>query len=172
MAKERLHALDGLRGVAAMGVMAMHAQLSVMPVALGYLAVDLFFLLSGYVIARSYEPRLRSGAMGVTAYAAVRLERLYPMLALGGLVGLGLYAAGLSPFRASGGGELLVAMVGQFLLIPFLTPGFSFVFNGAQWSIVLELLANLAHATALPALGNRLLAGVVIVSALGLVMAA
>lgn len=168
MARERLHALDGLRGVAAMGVMAMHAQLTAVPVPFGYLAVDLFFLLSGYVIARSYEPQLRSGTMGVTAYALVRLERLYPMLALGGLVGLALYAAGLSPFRATGGGELGLAIIGQFLLIPFLTPGFSFVFNGAQWSIVLELMANLAHAAALPTLGNRMLAGVVVVSALGL----
>lgn len=171
MAGGRLLALDGMRGVAAIGVMAMHAQLAALPVPGGYLAVDLFFLLSGFVIARSYEPQLQSGAMGFGAYALVRLERLYPMLALGGLFGLALYLAGLSPFVAASTVDLTLAIIAQFLLVPFIGMEMSFAFNGAQWSIVLELLANFFHAIALPRLGNRMLAAIVALSALGLLLA-
>ena len=51
----RYVALDGLRGVAAIAVVFRHAHVDALPFAHGYLAVDLFFLLSGFVIARSYE---------------------------------------------------------------------------------------------------------------------
>ncbi|MDE2595541.1 MAG: acyltransferase [Sphingomonadales bacterium] len=172
MSTGRLHALDGLRGVAAIAVMLMHAQLASLPISRGYLAVDLFFVLSGFVIARSYEPQLQRGSLDLRGYVLVRLERLYPMLFLGGAIGVALYAAGLLPYRPAGGGELALALAGQFLLIPFTVPGFSFVFNGPQWSIVLELLANFGHALALPMLGNRMLALLIAICALGLLLTA
>jgi len=167
MSGERLTGLDGLRGVAAVGVMVMHAHLAALPVPHGYLAVDLFYLLSGYVIARSYEPALRQG-MGLGAYLLIRLERLYPMLLLGGLLGLAVYAAGWSEFRPRDQTDFALAVIGQFLLIPLLASGTAFSFNGAQWSIVHELIANAAHAALLPRLSNRVLAAIAGLSALGL----
>lgn len=168
----RLLGLDGLRGVAAIGVLLLHAHVSMLPSLHGYLAVDLFFMLSGFVIAKRYEPVLApaSGAPGMSAgsYMIGRLERLYPMLFLGSLTGLSLFALGFSDFKPAGRDELILAIVSQFLLLEFLSPRGFFVFNNVQWSIVSELIANAVHATALPRLGILALIGVIAVSALGL----
>lgn len=163
MSGGRLTGLDGLRGVAAVAVMVMHAHLAGLPVPHGYLAVDLFYLLSGYVIARSYEPALRGG-MGVGPYMRLRLERLYPMLLLGGLIGLGLYLGGLSEFRPTGDVDFALGVAGEFLLVPLLASGAAFAFNGAQWSIAHELIANAVHAALLPHLSNRALLGIAALS--------
>jgi len=67
----RLSGLDGLRGIAALGVLSFHIWR--VPGGNGYLAVDFFFLLSGYVMARSYEDRLRDGGSGAArAFMAAR----------------------------------------------------------------------------------------------------
>src|ERR1700761_6004380 len=77
-------ALDGLRGVAAIAVMLHHFRPLTAPwlFAHGYLAVDLFFLLSGFVIAHAYDARFRKG-LGVPAFLVIRLIRLWPMIAFG-----------------------------------------------------------------------------------------
>lgn len=172
MARERLVALDGLRGVAALAVVFRHAHVAALPFAHGYLAVDLFFLLSGFVIAKSYEPRLARGRLTVPAYMLVRLERLYPLLALGSLIGVALWAIGLSEISLTGSGLMARALASQFLLVPFLAMPFFFAFNSAHWSIVFELVANVTHAALLPRLGTRALTGIVAVSALGMVAGA
>ena len=64
--KSRFAALDGLRGIAALIVVAHHIEMQCSPQftrwwAHGYLAVDFFFLLSGFVVARAYEDKLRGG---------------------------------------------------------------------------------------------------------------
>ena len=54
--RDRLPGLDALRGAAALGVLLFHARGLVLPKAVldhGYLAVDLFFVISGYVLARA-----------------------------------------------------------------------------------------------------------------------
>src|ERR1700684_2462821 len=82
----RYDALDGLRGVAAIAVMFSHfTQESVFKNA--YVAVDLFFMLSGFVIAHSYGTRLLAG-MTAVEYIKRRIIRLYPMLLLSLLIGL------------------------------------------------------------------------------------
>lgn len=148
----RLDAFDTLRGLAALAVLGHHLRLGFDPAGTmiwfgqGFLAVDLFFLLSGYVMARTYEPAFAGGA-GALAFLRARFERLYPMLLLGGLLGVLLFGY----YRADG---LIVpanldwprALAGQFLLIPFLASGGVFVFNNVQWSIVYELIANALHA--------------------------
>ena len=47
-----------------------------------YLAVDLFFLLSGFVLAHAFEARLRDRRLSVSEFMAQRLLRIYPMFAV------------------------------------------------------------------------------------------
>jgi peptidoglycan/LPS O-acetylase OafA/YrhL len=74
--------LDGLRGVAALAVVVTHALYFFPPTPMAYLAVDFFFMLSGFVLAHAYGERLRQG-MTAGRFMAIRLIRLYPLYALG-----------------------------------------------------------------------------------------
>lgn len=71
------HTLDALRGIAAIGVVIFHMQLAFNPIRApgGYLAVDLFFIMSGVVLSHAYEGRFRAG-MGTVEFMRVRLIRL------------------------------------------------------------------------------------------------
>ena len=77
--RKHLASLDGLRGVAALAVAAKHFQ-NFSRINLhaqqASVAVDLFFVLSGYVIARAYEARLAEG-LSWRSYMCLRLARLY-----------------------------------------------------------------------------------------------
>jgi len=99
---DRFEALDGLRGVAALSVVAAHVYFL-----FGYafpsidLAVDFFFALSGFVLAHAYGERLRGG-MGAGRFMLLRLIRLYPLYILGTTIGLMCLAGGLAcPMRPS-----------------------------------------------------------------------
>ena len=83
--KKHLLILDGLRGVAALMVLVMHAfeifcggDYHKMFVNHGYLAVDFFFMLSGYVMAHAYDDRWDQ--MTVWDFCKRRLIRLHPMI--------------------------------------------------------------------------------------------
>ena len=81
-AAHRFTALDSLRGIAALGVLLHHLPatngLAVLPLAgAGSLFVDLFFVLSGFVIAASYGERLADG-FSVRRFALLRLGRVVP----------------------------------------------------------------------------------------------
>jgi peptidoglycan/LPS O-acetylase OafA/YrhL len=81
-------ALDGLRGVAVAGVVLFHAD----ALQGGFLGVDLFFVLSGFLITTLLlRERLESGTVRLGAFWARRARRLLPALA-GVLVGVALYA--------------------------------------------------------------------------------
>ncbi len=121
-----------------------HAQFAAVH---GYLAVDLFFIISGFVIANSYEGRLRSGKISTLAYMRARVLRLYPMLFLGAVVGIAVHALGGSDFHPASDMDLVLAILSQVSVIPFLsTAGAYFAFNNPPWSIAWELLMNFAHA--------------------------
>lgn len=102
---DELRALTGMRGIAAWFVVLYHIRLSVagLPPAIvvvlakGYLAVDFFFLLSGFVIWLSWSARLRDGgARAVPGFLWRRLARIWPLhlVMLGGAVALaGVLAA-------------------------------------------------------------------------------
>ena len=167
----RLVAVDGLRGIAALAVVLMHAHLDWIPMPRGYLAVDFFFILSGYVIARRYEPRFASG-LALRDYAWLRIERLYPLVAIGGLLGVAVWLTGLAPFRPASQADLLRALIGQLFLVPYLSSAPSLAFNPALWSISYELLANTLHALLCPRLDNRRLLALLAVAFAGLVLAA
>jgi peptidoglycan/LPS O-acetylase OafA/YrhL len=84
----RLTTLDGLRGLAALAVVLLHcSELFVLDWVPhnAYLAVDFFFLLSGYVLARGFERKLRQG--WAIDFLRRRLIRLYPLVVAGSLIG-------------------------------------------------------------------------------------
>lgn len=141
--KRHYVALDGLRGIAAITVVAHHLQNEVGDHAgvfrAGYLSVDFFFALSGFVIAAAYEGKF-AGGMKLGAFMNVRLQRLYPMIFLGSLVGLA--CAAIIGTDASLG----LALISQILLIPCLAGGgVLFLINTVYWSLLFELAANVAH---------------------------
>jgi peptidoglycan/LPS O-acetylase OafA/YrhL len=72
-------AIDGLRGVAVVAVMLYHLGFSWIPG--GFLGVDLFFVISGYVITRLLLDSIaRSGGLDLRAFYKARVRRLFPPL--------------------------------------------------------------------------------------------
>ncbi len=175
---EYFPSLDLCRGLAAIVVMFYHIGflLSGWPMFLkrGYLCVDFFFLLSGYVIANSYERRLKSD-LGLTEFAVLRLARLWPLLALTTVLGL---IVQLPRFHRDFGGIDVSATIittvfnASGLPTPASPTGFLFPLNPAAWSIFFELVANLAYVLLLPFLSGRMLLGLVAVSGGALLLVA
>ena len=93
--KPRYEILDGLRGVAALMVVLFHIfeTYSKGPafqiVNHGYLAVDFFFVLSGFVVGYAYDDRW--DRMSTWGFFKRRLTRLHPMVIAGTLVGAALF---------------------------------------------------------------------------------
>jgi peptidoglycan/LPS O-acetylase OafA/YrhL len=149
----RFETLDGLRGVAALGVVAYHLGSRLGGPAIaprGYVAVDFFFVLSGFVIAHAYEARL-AGGLSTAGFLRLRLIRLLPLSALGVLAGLAYLSARALLFPALSDTPALVAAAAALNLFllpsPFVTPvngGELFPANGVLWSLLFEILANLA----------------------------
>lgn len=164
----RLASLDALRGVAALAVVLFHVciPLGVIAAPNGYLAVDFFFLLSGYVLAHAYGDRLRTD-LPATSFMVLRLERLYPLLLLGVLMGMGVAAVRYAPllhgaraleFARTAAAELLVLPLGG---LSFVQDPPLFVFDAPVWSLFWELVVNAVYAAIAPRLGARLLAAVI-----------
>lgn len=163
----RFRTMDGMRGIAAMIVVLGHAPeffgLGFMPHF--WLSVDLFFLMSGFVLGRTYEPRFAEG-MGPREFMILRYIRLYPLYGLGILIGIISGGATL----ALGKGDLttagfVAAAVSGLLLLPALGTGQRELFplNFPAWSLFLEILANLVFALAWRRLSDRVLLGLVVV---------
>jgi peptidoglycan/LPS O-acetylase OafA/YrhL len=154
--------LDGMRGVAAIGVLIYHFK-DLLPLPLfkaGYLAVDLFFCLSGFVIAHAYEVRLRAG-MGFAHFALLRIIRLWPLVALGvlfGVVQAWLLPTTADPALLAAGAPAVILL--NLLLLPLLAGagGRLFPVNPPHWSLFYEMAVNLFYAAALRRLSNRVLA--------------
>jgi peptidoglycan/LPS O-acetylase OafA/YrhL len=168
----RFRTLDGVRGVAAWLVAVFHLQqLWHRDGIAGYLAVDLFFGLSGFVLALTYEERLERG-MGVAAFAGRRLLRLVPLY----LVGLMLGIASLAWRRWLGGpgeaavGDLGCAVAFGAAMLPDPCSADLFPLNGPAWSLFLELAVNLLFAAALWRLPTRALAALVTAAGVALVL--
>ena len=143
----RFGALDGMRGVAAIMVVLLHiGNLGLGPFKpqFGYLAVDLFFALSGFVISYSYDPRLARG-MTVGTFMLRRIIRLYPLYLIGSLVGFMttpiivnnpalVEGLGSPHFRA----YLLITGLLNVAFVPGILP-MLFPFNTPMWSLFFEL---------------------------------
>ncbi len=171
--RARYEVLDGLRGIAAILVVCFHlfeahatshfAQM----INHACLAVDFFFVLSGFVIGYAYDGRWATGELGSWGFIRRRLIRLQPMIVLGTLLGLAVF-----PFtfmaegwegQASLGAVLLCSLLGA-LMIP-ITPALdvrgwdeNYPLNGSQWSLFFEYAANLLYVLVLRFLPTRWLA--------------
>ena len=166
--KPRYEILDGLRGVAAMLVVAYHLFETYFhgapeqPINHGYLAVDFFFVLSGFVIGYAYDDRW--DRMSTWNFFKRRLIRLHPMVIFGTLFGALLYYFGASPdfplINETSPWLVLLVMLWGFTMIPMGTGmdirgwGETNPLNGPAWSLQWEYLANILYALFVRRLGK------------------
>lgn len=173
----RFVVLDGLRGVAALVVLSLHLvqqhDLTALPFA--GLAVDFFYMLSGFVVAFAYEQRLQNGTMSLTAFAGVRIARLYPLVFLGTAAGiaLGFLAAAFKDSvtyqEIARSGALALLLLPSYVFPQWDT---AYPFNMAAWSLTFELLVNALYGVLAPRLTSRRLVTLVGCSAVILVFVA
>jgi peptidoglycan/LPS O-acetylase OafA/YrhL len=93
-------AMDGIRGIAAILVALFHFRATFLHydnnvIGDGYLAVDLFFVLSGFVLAHAYEHRFARG-MTTFEFMRARVIRLYPLYFVGLAIASMAMFAGIS----------------------------------------------------------------------------
>lgn len=135
--------LDALRGVAALLVVAHHLERSGLDFGLfsrAYLAVDFFFMLSGFVLSRAYDHRFAAG-LGWVAFMKLRLRRLWPTMAIGIALGVAVAWGGAMPPDL-----LAIRAVAALLFVPLaIGTVHVFVLDGVQWSLFFELFANALH---------------------------
>jgi peptidoglycan/LPS O-acetylase OafA/YrhL len=154
-AANRFIALDGLRGVAALLVVLLHVEwtnhlTNNKFVQRGYVSVDLFFILSGFIMSANYLDRIRSGA-NVRTFLGLRLFRLYPLhltmllaflcLEFAKLFAQHVLAISPGPQAPFTGGNSLGSALANLLLLnglPLLQGG---GWNGPSWSISCEYAA-------------------------------
>lgn len=153
-------ALDGLRGVAALIVLAYHLFESFATsqvdqiVNHGYLAVDFFFVLSGFVVGFAYDDRFKKQRISNKEFVKRRLIRLQPMVVMGALIGgICFYFAEFEGWDVKSVSitALLWATLLNMLLIP-VTPkyeirgnGEMYPLNGPSWSLFFEYIGNLVY---------------------------
>jgi len=165
---EHFQLLDGLRGIAAIAVMISHHRPWYAPAgfASAYLAVDFFFMLSGFVIAYVYDRRLEAG-MGFPQFLASRIIRLWPLIMLS-LVLAGVLHLVLAEAEASGEVAAIVQLVvlGCFLIPMFgAANGLVYPLNNNIWSLFFEITINLIYAAVARWLVGRVFMAVLAVSA-------
>ena len=167
--------LDGLRGVAAFVVMFLHGTLYI---DVGYippaacLAVDFFFLLSGFVIAYAYDERM-AGGMPWRQFMAIRTVRLYPMLCFGTVAGVipFILAEVIQKHQFDLFSAALIT-AGSLVLIPVgLVVGHmvAFPLNAPVWSLFFEFAVSALYGTRFGRLGSQTIAAVVAAGAVALI---
>ncbi|MDE6334178.1 MAG: acyltransferase [Muribaculaceae bacterium] len=183
--RPRYELLDGLRGVAAVLVIWYHffEAFATSPTDQmmnhGYLAVDFFFVLSGFVLGYAYDSRWQQGIMTPQKFMLRRLIRLQPMVVLS--VALGAVAYILQGSVRWDGTPvpvpmLITALILGLVLIPVL-PGSAadvrgngemFPLNGPSWSLFFEYIGSILYAVILHRMSVRSLRAIVILSGIGL----
>ncbi len=171
--RARYEVLDGLRGIAAILVVCFHlfeahaTSHFTQILNHAYLAVDFFFVLSGFVIGYAYDGRWTKGELSTWGFIRRRLIRLQPMIVFGSLLGLVVFPFTFMPEgwegQASLGAVLLCTLLGA-LMIP-ITPALdvrgwdeNYPLNGSQWSLFFEYAANLLYVFVFRFLPTRWLA--------------
>ena len=169
MDRHRFAALDGLRGVAALTVVFFHLNSWINPHFFphGYLSVDLFFILSGFVLAFAYEDKLAAG-MSLREFMGERIRRLGPTL----WIATGCSFVCILAFLEFTGAlntpnvlDAIVISVKDGILFPTVGPSKianAFPFDGPVWSLFAEAAVNIAFALSARRLSNKLLATVVV----------
>ncbi len=176
--KPHYHILDGLRGVAAIIVVFFHLAEPLSSSHLdnvvnhGYLAVDFFFLLSGYVIGYAYDDRWDKLTFG--GFFRRRLERLQPLVVLGmtlGAIGFYFTDSTIWPLiHTVPAWKLIVVMLIGYTIIPIPLSmdirGWQEMhpLNSVGWSLFFEYIANILYALGLRKLPNKALACFVVLT--------
>ena len=172
--------LDGLRGVAALRVIVYHVfeLYPGTPLPHGYLAVDFFFILSGFVIGYAYDDRW--GKMTVGGFFKRRLIRLHPVVVMGAIIGAVTFLVqGSVKWDGShvGTGLVMLAMLFTMFMIPSAPGGATevrgngemFPLNGPSWSLFFEYIGNILYALLLRRLPRWALGAVCVVSGSSLI---
>lgn len=166
----RYHTLDAMRGVAAIIVVFDHCHLWLPGIWLPSApqAVDLFFLLSGFVISKAYDSRFELG-MTARQFLFQRYVRLYPLFLIG--IGIGILSALLALISGHGtltSREFFPATLSGLAMLP--SPTWHSIadmvpFDKPAWSLIFELGANAVFAFAWRWLDTKALTMIVVVSA-------
>ena len=153
---ERWVYLDGVRGLAAIMVAVFHYQALFAQnqfFDFGYLAVDVFFVLSGMVLQGMYGSLIVNGGLSAREFAIARLRRLYPVVAVSMACVAVLNAAGVAGSNVSAHSS--DALMRGFLLIPSTGTSVAFPANGPLWSLLCEVLVNIVWYLVLRVGGQR-----------------
>lgn len=130
-----------------------------------HLAVDLFFMLSGFVIAHAYDSKIRSGTISPGEFMRLRFARLYPVYALSVIICTAYFIVRTVSAGEPSGVllEWLLAMVLALCFLPYSVSGSPAMYsvNICFWSLALEMLVNLLYAYTRQFISNRALAVVV-----------
>ncbi len=175
-----LSGLDGLRGVAAFGVLMLHVALYFNLSSIGglvdnhaYLAVDCFYMISGFIIAHSFDQKMDRG-LTLSRFYVSRVLRLYPMLIAGSVLG----ALGLGGFwflhREIPLSSILTAGLSGVFLVPTYVllqyKPYVFPLNSSYWSLFFEFVLYAFYAISYrPLKRPAILAGALLISAVALV---
>lgn len=174
--KPRYEILDGLRGVAALMVIVFHLfetyAKGQQTINHGYLAVDFFFVLSGFVIGYAYDDRWNK--MTTWGFFKRRLTRLHPMVIMGTVIGACLFFFSSTAFKMVTTIPMWKFMV-AFVMALFMIPtgpkmdirGWQEMnsFNGANWTLTLEYVANILYAFVLRRLPKIAIAVLCVIAA-------
>ena len=182
--KPHYELLDGLRGVAALLVIFYHIGegFATSPIDQhvnhGYLAVDFFFILSGFVIGYAYDDRWKT-SLTMKSFFRRRLIRLHPMVIMGAVLGAVAYC--IQGCQRWDGTQMPLTMVLiAFLLNLFLLPvvpgtgadvrgnNEMFPLNGPNWSLFFEYIGNILYALFIRKMSTRWLTVLVAAAGLGL----
>jgi peptidoglycan/LPS O-acetylase OafA/YrhL len=164
--------LDGGRGVGAILVVLGHSAmfwpgfptLPLVPL------VDIFFILSGFVLAFAYEPRFDRG-MTPWQFMLARIVRLYPLYILGILMGTAVHLyAYYGDGPDSSLGDLLFNSAPAFLMVPWMDPRSEYIYaaNVPAWTLFFELVINLFYILIYPLI--RRTSGLLVVVALSIAL--
>lgn len=180
--KPHYNILNGLRGIAAMVVVWFHifeafATSHVdQSINHGYLAVDFFFILSGFVIGYAYEDRWGK-SMNTKDFMKRRVIRLQPLVVFGAFFGAAMFYFQKSntwDVNEISGGSLVIATILNALMIPATVGmeirglGEMFPLNGPSWSLFFEYIGVLMYAFIIRKLSIRALTAVVVVMGMAL----
>jgi peptidoglycan/LPS O-acetylase OafA/YrhL len=170
--KSHYEILDGLRGVASLLVIAFHVFETFSGgnrfnqiINHGYLAVDFFFVLSGFVVAYAYDDRW--GKMSQWDFYKRRLIRLQPMVIIGTVIGAALFyfqsGAAFPLISETPVWKMLLVMLVGFTLVPLPISmdirGWQEMhpLNGPAWSLFFEYIANILYAVVIRKFSKTLL---------------
>ncbi len=172
--KRRYVTLDGLRGVAAVMVVLFHTgdRIGTWTPRFGYLAVDLFFLLSGFVLAYRYESRFSSG-LGASEFLIARIVRLYPLYVLGLVFGASLALFNMDLPSLTPQGDAISFGLGLVALPSYVLPHGQFLFavNPPLWSLFYEFwVANIMFVILRNRLDWRLLLMIILGCGVGMLI--